>query len=222
MIRALFWDNDGVLVDTERLYIQATGEVLARAGIGLSEEQFRQLFLVDGRGAWHLAEAAGIPADDVARLRDERNALYSDLLDRGGFLIEGVHETLEALHGRYLMAVVTSSRRDHFERIHAATGFLHYFDFVIANGDYARSKPHPDPYLAALQRSGVPADDCLAIEDSERGLAAAVAAGIRCVVLPTPLTRGCTFGGAERVLERVTQLHDLLTGPDGGERGGRS
>ncbi|MGE5362334.1 MAG: HAD family hydrolase [Bacteroidales bacterium] len=214
MTRALFFDNDGVLVDTERLYFAATKQVLERAGFGLSEEEFRQWFLVEGRGAWHVLEAACVLPDEIARLKDERNSVYAGMLDRADFVIEGVREVLEALHGRYVMGVVTSSRRDHFERMHRFTGLMPYFDFVLANGDYARSKPHPDPYLAAIGRSGVPKEQCLAIEDSERGLRSALAAGIRCVVLPTDLTRALAFDGACRVLARISELPALIASLD--------
>ena len=67
--RAIFWDNDGVLVDTEHLYFQATQEVLASVDIALTRDDYIQLFLVEGRGAWHLAQERGVPADLVERLR---------------------------------------------------------------------------------------------------------------------------------------------------------
>jgi hypothetical protein len=60
MIKAIFWDNDGVLVDTERLYFHATQHVLATVGILLTKEQYIALFLVQGKGAWHLAAEKGI------------------------------------------------------------------------------------------------------------------------------------------------------------------
>jgi beta-phosphoglucomutase-like phosphatase (HAD superfamily) len=56
MIKAILWDNDGVLVDTERLYYLATRQILATIGISLSQEQYRELFLIQGAGAWHLVE----------------------------------------------------------------------------------------------------------------------------------------------------------------------
>src|SRR5687768_16359321 len=71
MVEAIFWDNDGVLVDTEHLYFEATRRVLASVDIPLTEEDYRELFLVQGRGAWHLAEAR-----DVQALKQQRNALY--------------------------------------------------------------------------------------------------------------------------------------------------
>jgi HAD superfamily hydrolase (TIGR01509 family) len=210
VIEAILWDNDGVLVDTEHLYFQATQRVMATAGVELTEQQYVDHFLVEGRGAWHLLEARGVGADEVARLREQRNDLYSRLLREGPRAIPGVAETLDALRGRYVMGVVTSSRRDHFDLIHEHTGLLSYFDFVLTAGDYARTKPHPDPYLAAVERSGVAADACIAIEDSERGLEAATLAGVRCIIVPTALTRGGRFARAHRVVTSVREVPEAL------------
>jgi len=211
--KAILWDNDGVLVDTEHLYFQATQHVLASAGVDLTEQQYIAHFLVNGRGAWHLLEERGVGADEIARLRDERNDLYGRLLRQGPRAIPGVAETLRQLRGRYVMGVVTSSRKDHFDLIHEHTGLLPYFDFVLTASDYPRVKPYPDPYLAAVDRSGVGADACVAIEDSERGLEAATLAGVRCIVVPTALTQGGRFEGAHLVLAHVSEIPAALQGP---------
>jgi HAD superfamily hydrolase (TIGR01509 family) len=192
----VFWDNDGVLVATEHLYFEATRRVLASAGVGLSDDDYVELFLRQNRGAWHLAESAGVPAHEIERLRHERDRVYAQLLAGGPHVIDGVADVLAALHGRVIMGVVTSSKREHFDIIHRDSGLLRYMDFVIAAGDYVEAKPHPEPYLKAIDISGRPAGACLAIEDSERGLAAATAAGLACVVVPTDLTRHCAFDGA--------------------------
>ena len=210
MIKAIFWDNDGVLVDTERLYFQATQETLESVGVTLNKEHYIEFFLRQGRGAWHLLEERGVAAADVERLRRRRNDLYSELLQREACAIDGVAGTLEFLHGKYVMGIVTSSRRDHFDIIHTRCNLLQYFDFVLTAADFARVKPHPDPYLSALDRAGADPADCIAIEDSERGLQAATLAGIRCVVIPTPLTAGGNFAGAVRVIDRVAELPDIL------------
>jgi HAD superfamily hydrolase (TIGR01509 family) len=211
VIEAILWDNDGVLVDTEHLYFQATQRVLASVGVTLTEEQYIDCFLVEGHGAWHLVEARGVGDAEIARLRDQRNEIYGRLLSQGPRVIPGIVETLDALRGRYVMGVVTSSRKDHFDLIHEHTGLLQYFDFVLTASDYPRVKPYPDPYLAAVERSGVGADACIAIEDSERGLQAATLAGVRCIVVPTALTRGGRFAKAQRVLASVSEIPAALS-----------
>lgn len=209
-VQAIFWDNDGVLVETEHLYFQATQEMLASVGIHLTREDYIALFLVEGRGAWHIAAERGVSPADIERLRNDRNARYSELLAQAPRLAEGVTDVLEALHGRYVMGVVTSSRRDHFDVIHRDTGLLKYFDFVLTAGDFTRVKPDPEPYLRAVARSGVPKEACVAIEDSARGLESARAAGISCIVVPTELTKHSDFTGADRVLGRIGDLLTVL------------
>jgi HAD superfamily hydrolase (TIGR01509 family) len=210
MILALLWDNDGVLVDTEALYCLATRQVLASAGVALTDEQYVDLFLVEGRGAWHLAADRGCSPAEIAEMRTRRDALYKQRLAGEPLLIDGVTTVLEALHGRYAMGIVTTSRRDHFEAIHRTTGLLKYFDFVLTGDDCLKSKPDPEPYLRAIEKTGFGRDGCLAIEDSERGLASAKAACIRCVVVPTALTRRGRFAGADAVLDGITQLPEWL------------
>jgi HAD superfamily hydrolase (TIGR01509 family) len=208
--RAVFWDNDGVLVETEHLYFQATQEALASIGIELTRDDYIALFLVKGRGAWHIAEQRGVSPADIERLRKDRNVRYSELLAQGPRLAAGVTEVLDALHGRYVMGVVTSSRKDHFDIIHRDTGLLKYFDFVLTAGDFTRVKPDPEPYVRAVERSGLPADACVAIEDSARGLESAKAAGISCIVVPTALTRQSDFAAADRVLGSIGELLTVL------------
>jgi HAD superfamily hydrolase (TIGR01509 family) len=211
MIKAIFWDNDGVLVDTEHLYCEATRRVLAGVGVDLTAALFHELFLVQNRGAWHLAEAAGVGPDALARLRASRDALYGELLLRDGLVIPGVEAALARLAPRHRMAIVTSSHRDHFEAIHRGTNLLRFFDFVLTREQYQRSKPDPEPYLAALARTGLDAGECLVIEDSERGLRAACAAGLSCWVIPTALTRHGDFSAAARVLTSVDEVVTALS-----------
>ena len=206
MIKAIFWDNDGVLVDTEHLYFLATQHVLATVGIPLTQEQYIDLFLVQGKGAWHVAADQGVSPSAIAQLRHARNTLYSTCLSQEPLLMAGVRDVLDALSGTYVMGIVTSSEPDHFALIHQTTGILPYFHFVLTASDYTHSKPHPEPYLSAVERSGRGPEECLVIEDSERGLMAAQAAGLRCIVVPSALTRGSNFAGASKVLESLTAL----------------
>ncbi len=87
---------------------------------------------------------------------------------------------------------------------------LKYFDFIVAAGDYTRSKPDPEPYSVAVQKCGFGKDECIAIEDSQRGLASALAAGIRCIVIPNELTTAGTFYGAHAVLESAAKIPEAL------------
>lgn len=209
-IRAVFWDNDGVLVDTERLYYQATQEILATAGIELTEEQYYQYFLVQNCGAFHLAQAKGLSDAAIDALRDARNARYNDLLKTSPVAIAGVEQVLQQMKGKFVMGIVTSSHRDHFDTTHQHTTLVQYIDFVLTSEDYSVTKPDPAPYLAAIQRSGCRPEECIVVEDSERGLIAATRAGLKCVVIPRDLTRCGDFRAAYRVLNNIAQVLELL------------
>ncbi len=209
MLDAVFFDNDGVLVDTEHLYYAATREMLATVGVALDEAEFIELSLCQGRSVFDLVRDR-LDGAAIEALRVARNARYAALLRGGVAPLDGIAETLAALHGRVRLAVVTSSNHDHFELIHQQTGLLRWFDFAITNRDYARSKPHPDPYEAALARAGCAPASAVAIEDSERGLAAARAAGLRCIVMPRGLTCGGSFRGAHAVVDSQAALRAVL------------
>lgn len=205
-MKAVFWDNDGVLVDTERLYFQANREVLADLGFDLSTELYREHWLLSWTGLLAIGESLGFTPARIEELRNARDVRYAHLLETEDILIPGVEETVRELSKHVLQAIVTSSKRDHFEIIHRRTGLLEHFQFTVAAGDYARSKPAPDPYLVALERAGVSPADCLVIEDSERGLRAATAAGLRCWVIPSPLAVNADFSEAERILSSTGEV----------------
>jgi HAD superfamily hydrolase (TIGR01509 family) len=206
MIKAILWDNDGVLVDTEHLYFLATQQILASVGVTLTQEMYIDLLLIQGKGAWHLAEAKGITPADIIELRNRRNTQYIKLLSSQAKVIDGVEDVLNTLYGKYLMGVVTSSRREHFEIIHRSTGLMKYFAFALTGEDYSKFKPDPEPYLVAVQKTGFEKEDCIAVEDSERGLASATAAGLKCIVVPNRLTRSCKFLKAHKVLDSVRAI----------------
>ncbi len=207
---AILWDNDGVLVDTERWYFQATQEVFAGVGVDLTVEQYFEYFLSRSNGTTKLASARGFGEADIAAMRAARNERYLRLLEQEVITIVGVRETLAALRPHFVMGIVTSARREHFEAIHRRTGLLEFFDFAVTREDYARSKPAPDPYLAGVARSGLPARRCLVIEDTPRGLVAAQAAKLDCWVIPSDLTRRAPFSDATKVLEQTADVSSLL------------
>jgi HAD superfamily hydrolase (TIGR01509 family) len=204
MFAAIFWDNDGVLMETEHLYYQANAEALARAGVELTLETFRELSLRRGESVLRLA------ATDGPELRKWRDARYYHLLGTEAQVIPGVVETLDLLHGRVPMAIVTSCRRDHFLQMHRASGLLGYFDFVLTREDYINSKPDPEPYLAASARAGLDPSACLAVEDSERGVTAALRAGLTVAAIPGTMNSGGDFAAARWRLETVHLLPHLL------------
>ena len=108
------------------------------------------------------------------------------------------------------MGVVTSARRVHFETAHARTGLRQYLDFVLTREDYQHTKPHPEPYLTAMARHDLRPEDCIVVEDSERGLAAATAAGLPCLIVLSDWSRDADFSGAAKVLESIRDVPGVV------------
>jgi len=208
-VKAILWDNDGVLVDTERFYFDASRAALQTLGAEFDEAVYVDHCLRRGASCFDLARARGVGEAEIAAARAARDAHYAELIG-GVELIPGVRETLEALYRRVPMAVVTSSQPHHFERQHARTDARRFFEFVLTAADYTRHKPDPEPYLLAAARLGLAPADCLVVEDSERGLLAATRAGMRCAVVPRWLSAAGDFAAAWRVLPEVRRVPELF------------
>jgi HAD superfamily hydrolase (TIGR01509 family) len=198
---ALLFDNDGVLVDTEGFYFRANREALATFDVTLDREAYVELFLRDSRGAWDLLRERGVGETQIQAARAGRDRRYVELLGDGDLLMPGVARGLAALAGRYRMAIVTSSEPEPFTAVHARAGIRHHFELVLTRDQYDNAKPDPEPYRRAVERLGVAPERCLVVEDSERGLRAAKAAGLTCWVVPTELTRDGRFAAADAVVE---------------------
>lgn len=206
----VLWDNDGVLVNTEGMYFRACRDVLDSAGIELTLEQFQEVSLRRGESTFSLAAERGLAAEEVSRLRKQRDRLYAQWLGTQPCVIDGVEEALQTLHGRVRMGIVTSAQRQHFEAIHEGSGLVKYMDFVLTREDYVQTKPHPEPYLTAIRRHGLQPDRCVVVEDSERGLASATAAGVDCIVVLSEWTRDGDFSGAWAVVDTIAEVPEIV------------
>ena len=204
MHKAILWDNDGVLVDTERWYYEATKRVMKEEGYSLTLDVYRKTFLKSNSGAWHLLKDCN--KEYIRKLRKRRNLIYSSLLQTKDIYIQGLSEILSKLNNKYKMGIVTSSRREHFDIIHKRSNILKYFDFVITSNDFSYSKPSPEPYLIGINSTGYKASSCLAIEDSERGVISAKKADLFCFALPNDMTAAGDFSKADVILDNLNDI----------------
>lgn len=209
--RWVFWDNDGVLVDTERLYMEANRLIFAELDEPLDEERYRELFLRHAHGLQKVLGVRGFSPEAIETWRCRRNACYHDLLGRAQDLLLPHAQSVLATIGRTCrMAIVSSTLRRHFDQVHQRTGIPSHMAFVVTAEDCTRFKPDPQPYQIALRRAGIAAADAVVVEDSERGLRAAQAAGLACIMVPHALTRGDHFDGALAVLDSLQDIPRVL------------
>lgn len=206
----LLFDHDGVLVDTEYWYYQATRRALAELGVELDLRTYQQI-MVRGAASWELAQQAGIADARIAAMKVQRNHWYQTYLQNEPIAIAGVDDVLAELSRKSCrMAIVTTSKGVDFELIHRDRTLVSHMEFVLTREDYTNAKPDPEPYLQALQRFGASPEEALVIEDSERGLRSAVAAGIDCAIVHNSFTAGHDFSSATFRLQNIAQLPGLL------------
>ena len=204
-IRALLWDADGVLVDTEPLNWQAWEGLFAELGHPVTLAEY--LPMVGYGGHENLAELCqrrGIAPDADAMMR-RRWEIYHALTVGGIPPIQPNVAMVRkfALHDPAIrQIVVSSSLRPNIEGYLVVTGLTEVISQIVCPDDRPtiRRKPAPDLYLLALEQLDLLAVDCLVFEDSEPGVVAAKAAGLRCVALPHTFTLGQNFSKADLVI----------------------
>lgn len=196
-VKAVVFDMDGLLVDSEVVYCEALTAQSAAMGYDLPLDVLKQMI----GHAW--VNSAKVVADhfgpgfDTDLLRTGSVERFYDLAQAEIALKTGVLEILDHLDRAGLpRAIATSSRRTDVEHHLTAHGLMDRFDAVLAQGDYPRPKPDPDPYLKAAEALGVDPADCLALEDSHNGVRAAAAAGMMTIMVPD-------------MLDATAEMHDL-------------
>jgi HAD superfamily hydrolase (TIGR01509 family) len=219
-VRAAIFDMDGLLIDSERLFRDA----MMGAAVELGHEMTHDFFLTLVGTPW----AANVEAllvhygstFDTEALRDETWRRYHAIAQAELTLKAGVVEILDRLDELGLpRAIATSSRRETVEHHLGDHGVLHRFHAVVASGETARAKPHPDPYLLAAERLGVEPQDCLALEDSHNGVRAAAAAGMMTIMVPDLLDPTEEMRGlCVRIARDLHEVAGLLSAPAAGPR----
>jgi len=210
MKKYILFDSDGILVDTEQYYFKASVEILAEIGLEHTFEDFREVSLIQGKGVWSAFPNRLTDELEIHGLRTKRDILYHSMIQSEPISIPNVAHVIDELQSKYKMAIVTSALKNDFLAIHHRTGFLDRFEFYLANGEYPRGKPNPDPYLTALAKFGGAPEEAVVIEDSFRGVQAGVSAGITTIAIPTEMTKGSDFSIADHVLDSIDDLPSLL------------
>jgi len=209
MKKYLLFDNDGVLVETEKYYYKANVKALAEFALDLSFDVYMDI-MARGGNAWEVATKQGITKKEIDAKRKKRDIYYQEFIQNENIEINGVVDVLEELSKHYKMGIVTTSRRVDFDLIHNNLGIVEYMDFTLCVEEYPRSKPHPDPYLAGMKKFNATKEECLIIEDSQRGLTSAVNAGIECVVVANEFTKTHDFTKATYKIDKIKDLTTLL------------
>ncbi len=228
-LRALIFDVDGTLADTESAHRAAFNHAFAEAGLDWhwDEPLYTRLLEISGGKErithyWTQVHGdikaiqAGAFADTVQRIHDLKTAAYERAVQDGAVQLRpGVLRLIEmASKARLRLAIATTTSPVNVAALmRSAIGpdWKYIFQIVEDASTAPRKKPHPQVYLQTLHRMQLPATECLAFEDSANGLNAAISAGLPTIVTPNAFTAHHDFARALRVLPSLqdTTLADL-------------
>ena len=213
MIEAIIFDMDGVLVDSEPIHVEIEKQQFLLNEVTISEEEHQKYMGTASDMMWRtIAERQKMSLsieELIEQNRTESIRIFSELTEIP--VMPGLVELLEKLKAKkYPMAVASSSFPEIIDIILEKTQLKKYFKVIVSGEEAGKSKPEPDVFLLAAQKLGIKPENCLVIEDSFNGIAAAHAAGMSCVAYQSPGVDPKTQREADSVVKSFEQLGMML------------
>ena len=203
--RAILFDMDGLMIDSESVYWAAGRQIAARFGKTVKDETLGRMM---GRSP---IESVRLYAQELdlteppEALLAEREGLVMKTFQRGVPAMPGLTEVLAEFRPRYKLAVATSATRRIVDVILGGLDLLRWFDAIQTSDDITHGKPHPEIYQKAMERVGVTPDESIVLEDSSNGALAGKRAGGYVIAVPSRYTRDQDFSFADY---RASDLRD--------------
>lgn len=209
MIKAIVFDFDGVLADSEPLHLRAYQEVLSALGVTLTRDEYYTRYLgYDDPGVFTTVAAAHgfeLDARRLDALIAEKGRVFDAIIESGDLLYPGAVSCVERMAAAFPLGIASGALRHEIEAILRGGRLNHHFRFIVASGDTPESKPAADPYRRAVELHGVAPSEGLAIEDSRWGIESAKAAGLSCVAITNTYPRD-QLVLADRVIDSLDEF----------------
>ena len=208
MIKAIIFDMDGVLVDSEPLYFKANVLSLKTHGIDLTKDDYLEFGVARGIKNLYLklSEKYGVELDHDL-VNELKRKYLTDLMRTTLRPRPGAKELLDLLEGKYLLGLASSSGRKTISESLSAVNMRKYFKEISSGADVERTKPFPDVYLNVAEKLCVRPDDCVAIEDSDSGVMAGKEAGMKVIAVPNEFTASMNFDNADILLDSLFDIN---------------
>jgi HAD superfamily hydrolase (TIGR01509 family) len=219
MLKAVIFDVDGTLAETEEFHREAFNTIFERAGLGWhwSPDQYRELLKVFGgkERIRHYVETesiSGISEEYIASLHQLKTACYAESLQYSVSLRPGVERLIDECLSRSIsLAIATTTTEANVKALDAAVGGrlkLGQFDTIVGGITVPEKKPNPKVYQVALEKLGLDSSEAIAIEDAGAGVAAARGAGLRCLASPCFYTMEHDFSQATAIVQSLADRGD--------------
>ncbi|MCP4257219.1 MAG: HAD family phosphatase [Planctomycetes bacterium] len=210
MINAIIFDLDGLLADTEKLHFSAYKKVFSELGFELSDDEYADHWIRCGKGTDAFIAQRNLTVDSNL-VRREKARVYKELVSSSVKFMPGARELLCSLQGRKLMALATSSHPKDAHAVIKALDIEDFFSYIAAKNSVERIKPYPDIFLHVAKEINTLPENCLVMEDAEKGILAADAAGMKCIAVPNMHTMNNDFSKATLVVKSLEEVNcDLI------------
>lgn len=188
--KALLFDMDGVLVDSEELMLESAIEALAEWGVHAVPSDFTD-FIGSGEDKFVGGVALKHGVDYDTAMKDRAYEIYAERAPALGIVFPGVQETLQKIkQAGFKFGICSSADRVKVNVNIKAIGFTEdFFDFIVSGMDVVLKKPNPDIYLHAMKLLGLKPEDCIVVEDAVNGIIAAQRAGMRAIAVTSSFSK---------------------------------
>jgi HAD superfamily hydrolase (TIGR01509 family) len=207
MLKAVLFDLDGVLVDSETISTIASDKVLNEVGIFLSEEERKEVFgrrTIDNYRRHIERRDLNLNPDELV---EKKNKVFKNLIKGQLKPLPGVTKLIDNLkEAGVFLAVVSSSPLERVEASLEETNLLWEFPIILSGDCCRKGKPHPEPFLLAAEKLGTDPSDCVVVEDAEAGVNAAKAAGMKCLAVDSPNTHGQDLSQADAHVKSLEEV----------------
>ena len=208
MIKAVIFDHDGVIADTEPIHFKADNIVLSMFGYGIGASENESLVGISTKKSWEIfREMFKIP-EEVDYLVQEKTRVAVEILGKEGIKPnEGLLQLLEKLKSSgYSLAIASGQYRKVIDAVLTKLKIASYFSVIVSGEETAKGKPSPELFLTAAKRLNMNPEECAVIEDSESGVLAAKAAGMLCVALKMPSTASHDITAADKIVSSLSEI----------------
>ena len=208
MLKAVIFDLDGTIIDSEPLHSEAVLRIFREHSITLAKGDLDRYIGISNTVMWREMRRDHGLIESIEDLKAQQYKLNLELLNAAGsILMPGVPELLENLRSHGIaMAIASSSAREYITTVVAEYGLDGYFSHLVSGEEVPRGKPRPDIFLKAAELLGTSPSDCVVIEDSDNGLNAAREAGIRAVGIQNSNSGNQSLALADRVVKSIPEI----------------
>ena len=208
MIKAILFDRDGVIIDSEGTNVDST--IAALSDLGIEIKQDEKELIIGRHPQVYVKDFLKIYSFSEEEFHNKQTDYYYKFFEEVK-IFEDMIDLIKRLKTQgYLLALTTSSQLDSTKTILEKNNLLNLFDVIITYEDCKKKKPDAEPYILTANRLGVKSNECLVIEDTQIGLESAKNAKMKCIVIPNQYTKQQNFSKADFIINKPDEIISIL------------